>query len=172
MLKFFAIFILQIIYVPLFTLRISFSIKGKKQISALVALGEAVVYIVSLGIVFSDLTNPLNIAAYIIGYSVGIYLGGCVEEKLALGYRTLQVSLKSQNKELIAILREKHFGVTTFVGEGMNNEPRYRLEIVSHRCRENELIDLIKEIDPTAFIVSYEPTQFVGGYIIKQLKHR
>ena len=49
-------------------------------------------------------------------------------------------------------------------------EKRYKLEIVSHRSRENEVISLIQSLEKNAFIVSYEPTQFRGGYITKQLK--
>lgn len=165
-----AIFLLQLIYVPLLTLRTTFVVKGQKGKAAMIALLEAIIYIVSLGIVFSDLTNMYNIVAYIIGYSSGIYLGGIIEEKLALGFRCVQVSLQKPNMELVDIIRNANFGVTTFIGEGRNNEPRYRLEIVSHRSRELEVISLVKEIEPSAFVVSYEPTQFKGGYMHKNVK--
>ncbi len=75
---------------------------------------EAIIYIVSLGIVFSDLSNILNIGAYILGYGIGIYLGGLIEEKLAIGYRTIHVNLTSYNQELIDKLRSLNFGVTTY----------------------------------------------------------
>lgn len=161
------IFILQIIYVPLLTLRTTFVVKGKKVQASFFALMEAIIYIVSLGIVFSDLTNIYNIVSYIIGYALGIYIGGCVEEKLALGYRCVQVNLLKSDEGLVSYLRSINFGVTTFIGEGRNGAKRYRLEIVSHRSREQELISLIKKASPESFIVSYEPTQFKGGYIIK-----
>lgn len=165
-----SIFILQIIYVPLLTLRTTFVVKGKKTQASMVAFLEAIIYIASLGIVFSDLTNLYNIAAYIIGYSFGIYLGGLIEEKLALGYRSVHVSMTNNNTELAHHLRNLKFGVTSFIGEGINKEKRYRLEIISHRSRENELISIIANMDKSAFIVSYEPTQFKGGYMIKQFK--
>lgn len=167
MIKVLGIFVLQIIYVPLLTLRTTFVVKGKKVQASFFALLEAIIYIVSLGIVFSDLTNLYNIFAYIIGYALGIYIGGCVEEKLALGYRCVHVNLLESNEELTNYLRSLNFGVTCFIGEGRNCEKRYRLEIVSHRSREQELIKIIKNTVPNAFIVSYEPTQFKGGYIIK-----
>lgn len=162
-----SIFILQIIYVPLLTLRTTFVVKGKKSQASIVAFLEAIIYIISLGIVFSDLTNLFNIGAYIIGYSAGIYIGGLIEERLALGYRSTHVISTHNTDELAEVLRTLKFGVTTFLGEGINKEKRYRLEIISHRNRESELISLIKKMDETAFIVSYEPTQFKGGYLIK-----
>lgn len=164
------IFILQLIYVPLLTLRTTFVVKGKKAQASIFAFLEAIIYIVSLGIVFSDLSNFLNIGAYILGYGIGIYIGGIIEEKLAIGYRTIHVNLTSYNQELIDMLRSLKFGVTTYTGEGINKEKRYRLEIVSHRVRESEAISIIQSMEKNAFIVSYEPTQFKGGYITKHLK--
>lgn len=165
-----AIFVLQLIYVPLLTLRTTFVVKGKKVQASLFAFLEAIIYIVSLGIVFSDLKNFLNIGSYILGYAIGVYIGGRIEEKLAIGYRSIHVNLTNYNESLINKLRELRFGVTTYEGEGINKEKRYKLEIVSHRSRENEVISLIQSFEKNAFIVSYEPTQFRGGYITKQLK--
>lgn len=165
-----AIFILQLIYVPLLTLRTTFVVKGKKVQASLFAFLESIIYIVSLGIVFSDLKNLLNIGSYILGYGIGVYIGGRIEEKLAIGYRSIHVNLTNYNESLINKLRELRFGVTTYEGEGINKEKRYKLEIVSHRSRENEVISLIQSLEKNAFIVSYEPTQFRGGYITKQLK--
>ena len=116
------------------------------------------------------LKNFLNIGAYILGYGIGIYIGGKVEEKLAIGYRSIHVNLREYNQELVNKLRELKFGVTTYEGEGINKEKRYKLEIVSHRSRENEVTSLIHSLEKNAFIVSYEPTQFKGGYITKQFK--
>ncbi|VYT81848.1 DUF2179 domain-containing protein [Clostridium tertium] len=165
-----AIFVLQLIYVPLLTLRTTFVVKGKKVQASLFAFLEAIIYIVSLGIVFSDLKNFLNIGSYILGYGIGVYIGGRIEEKLAIGYRSIHVNLTNYNEDLINKLRELRFGVTTYEGEGINKEKRFKLEIVSHRSRENEVISLIQSLEKNAFIVSYEPTQFRGGYITKQLK--
>ncbi|MPQ45311.1 DUF2179 domain-containing protein [Clostridium tarantellae] len=170
MIKAIAIFILQIIYVPLLTLRTTFVIKGEKIHASILALLEAIIYIISLGIVFSDLKNLYNIVAYISGYGLGIYLGGFIEEKLAFGYRCVHVIVKEKNLDLIKKLRDLKFGVTTYVGEGINSECRYRIEVISHRSREKELISTIYKIDPSAFIVSYEITEFKGGFLVKQPK--
>ena len=164
------IFLLQLIYVPLVTLRITFVVKGKKLQASMIAFLESIIYIISLGIVFSDLKNFLNIGAYILGYGIGIYIGGKIEEKLAIGYRSIHVNLTKYNEDLVKKLRELRFGVTIYEGEGINSDKRYKLEIVSHRNRESEVISLIQSLEKHAFIVSYEPTQFKGGYITKQLK--
>lgn len=164
------IFILQLIYVPLLTLRTTLVVKGEKNKASIAALLEGIIYIFSLGIVFSDLTNIANIIAYVIGYALGVYIGGMVEAKLAIGYRSIHVSLINKNLHLVNKLRENKFGVTTFVGNGIHGDERYRLEILSHRIRENEVIKIVQDEEPAAFIVSYDLTQFKGGYLNKQMK--
>lgn len=164
----FTIFIFQIIYLPIATVKTMLLVKGKKLQASFITIFEAIIYIISLGKVFSDLSNLWNIVAYVAGTTLGIYLGGKLEEKLALGFRCVQINLTKKNNELIHCLRESRFGITTFKGEGINEEERYRVEAVCHRNREIELIKLIKSYEENAFIVSYEPTQFDGGYLIKQ----
>ncbi len=164
-LKVLLIFVLQLIYVPVLTLRTTLVVKGENNKAPLAGFVEAIIYIISLGIVFSDLTNIYNIIAYITGYGMGIYLGGKLEAKLAIGYRLVQINLIKENQKLIDDLRMCKFGVTTFKGNGINNEPRYRIEVLTHRIREKEVIEKTKNSDPKAFIVSYDLTQFKGGYL-------
>ena len=105
-------------------LRTTFVVKGKKVQASLFAFLEAIIYIVSLGIVFSDLKNFLNIGSYILGYGIGVYIGGRIEEKLAIGYRSIHVNLTNYNEDLINKLRELRFGVTTYEGEGINKRKK------------------------------------------------
>ena len=78
----------------------------------------------------------MNIVAYVIGFSAGLLLGGYIENKLAIGYITYQVSLLDRCNELVDELRHSGFGVTTvFEGEGINSI-RYRLNIVAKRSRK------------------------------------
>lgn len=168
LIKAICIFILQLIYVPILTLRTTLVVKGEMKKAPLVGFLEAIIYIVSIGIVFSDLTNMYNIVAYVIGYAVGIYLGSKLESKLAIGYRVIQINSTKDSNILADSLRACKFGATTFVGTGINDEARYRIEVLTHRIREKEVIKLTQDIDPKAFIVSYDLTQFKGGYLYKR----
>ena len=164
------IVVMQFVLVPLTTLRTIFLVKSEIRNASLLGGVEALIYVISLGIIFSDLSNYLNMFAYAIGYSGGIILGGYIERKLAIGYRTVNVSLLEKTPELIEKLRVEGFGVTIFEGEGREGRKRYRLDIVVKRSREKELMTLLNEDAPRAFVVSYEPTGFKGGYIVKSMK--
>jgi uncharacterized protein YebE (UPF0316 family) len=161
---------MQLVIVPLTTLRTIFLVKNEIRNASLLGGVEALIYVISLGIIFSDLSNYLNMFAYAIGYSSGIILGGYIEQKLAIGYRTVNVSLMDKDHELITEFRKEGFGVTVFEGEGRDGNKRYRLDIVVKRSREKELMNLLNEKAPRAFVVAYEPTNFKGGYIVKGMK--
>lgn len=57
MLQALLIFVLQIIYVPVLTIRTILLVKNQTRSAAGVGLLEGAIYIVSLGIVFQDLSN-------------------------------------------------------------------------------------------------------------------
>src|SRR5690606_22323000 len=80
------IFIAQLIYVPVLTLRTIMMVKGMKERASAMGMLEGVIYVVALGIVFSDLSNYYNMAAYALGFGVGLYIGQIIEQKLAIGY--------------------------------------------------------------------------------------
>lgn len=170
--NFFLIIAMQLVLVPITTLRVTFVVKGKTKESSMLALLEALIYLASLSIVFQNLENHWNMVAYAIGFSGGIFLGGMLEKALAIGYRAVNVSLLDKDDDLIHRLREEGFGVTVFEGEGMEEEKRYRLDIIAKRNRETELMRILQEEAPKAFVVAYEPTNFKGGYLVKNMKNK
>lgn len=163
------ILILQLIYVPLLTLRTIFLVKNMTMIASLIGFAEALIYVFGLSLVFSGDQGPLAMLVYAFGFGLGILIGGAIENKLAIGYNNFSVNLMEKNTDLISYLRNEGFGVTVYEGEGRDGK-RYRLDILTHRNREEELLDLIDEYEPKAFIVSYEPRRFKGGFLVNSMK--
>jgi len=170
MLQALIIFVAQLIFVPVLTLRTIMMVKGMKEKAAALGMLEGVIYVIALGIVFSDLSNYLNMASYALGFGVGVYLGQIIEQKLAIGFVSLEVNILSKNEELIQKLRDEGFSVSTSEVEGMNQARRYRLDCTARRDREPEFIKIVSQYEPSAFIVSYEPRNFKGGYITKAMR--
>ena len=164
------IVVMQLVIVPLTTLRTVFVVKGRIRQASMLGGIEALIYVISLSVIFSDLTNYINMIAYAVGYAGGVILGGKLEEKLAIGYRTVNVSLLNKNEALIHHLRAEGFGVTLFEGEGRDGEKRFRMDILVKRNREKELMEILDQEEPRAFVVAYEPTSYKGGYLVKSMK--
>ena len=163
------ILVLQLVYVPIMTLRTIFLVKNMTTIASLLGFLEALIYVFGLSLVFSGDQGPLAMLVYALGFGLGILIGGAVENKLAIGYNNFEVNLMNKNTDLILILRNEGFGVTVYEGEGRDSK-RYRLDILTKRNREEELLDLIDEYEPQSFIVSYEPRRFKGGFLVNTMR--
>ena len=169
MLNILLIFLLQLVYVPILTLRTIFLVKNMSVAASSFGVLEALVYVFGLSLVFSGHQSVAEMVVYAVGFGVGLFIGTRIENKLAIGYTSLVVNLMEMNEALIVLLREKGFGVTVFEGMGRDSK-RYQLEILTKRNRENEVMDLIEEHEPKAFIISYEPRRFKGGFLVKSMK--
>lgn len=165
------IILLQLIYVPVFTLRTLFLVKNRISIAAVLGFVESLVYVFGLALVFSGDQGALAMFVYAAGFGVGILIGGFIENKMAIGYNSFIVNLMNRDEKLIDTLRLEGFGVTVYQGEGRDST-RYRLEILTKRNREDELLGIVEKFEPGAFIISYEPRKFRGGFMVNSMKRR
>ncbi|MCP1146786.1 DUF2179 domain-containing protein [Lysinibacillus endophyticus] len=163
------IFLLQMVYVPLLTLRTIFLVKNLTILTSLFGIMEMLVYLFGLSLVFNDNQNIIAMIAYAVGFGLGMILGTKIENKLAIGYIYIAINTQQKNELLINTLREAGFAVTVFLGEGRDSE-RFKYEILATRKRERELFSLVESIEPNAFIISYEPKSFKGGFLVRNMK--
>jgi|GEM_PF-59610 len=163
------ILVVNIVYVTLSTIRMILTLKGKRYVAAAVSIFEVVVYVVGLGLVLDNLGAIQNIAAYALGYGIGVIVGSKIEEKMALGYITVNVISTNPELEFSRKLREKGYGVTSWLADGKDGH-RLSLQILTPRKYELKLYEAIKNIDPKAFIIAYEPKQIYGGFWVKQVR--
>lgn len=163
------IFSINIVYVSFFTIRMIMTLKGYRYLAAMVSMVEVVIYIVGLGLVLDNLDQIQNLVAYAIGYGSGVIVGSKIEEKMALGYITVNVITSEQNQILPKALREQGYGVTDWAANGRDGD-RQSMQILTPRKMELKLYMTIKEIDPKAFIIAYEPKTIHGGFWVKQVR--
>src|SRR5690606_7563567 len=163
------ILIINIVYVTLFTVRMILTLKGLRYVAAFVSMIEVIIYVVGLGLVLDNLNEIQNLIAYAIGYGIGVVAGSLIEEKLALGYITVHVVSTNPDLAFTRKIREKGYGVTSWSSYGMDGD-RLSMEILTPRKYELRLYELILEIDPKAFIISYEPKRIHGGLWVKQVR--
>ncbi|WP_246202586.1 DUF2179 domain-containing protein [Virgibacillus doumboii] len=163
------ILVINIVYVSLSTMRMILTLKGRRYTAAFVSMFEIVIYVVGLGLVLDNLNEIQNLIAYALGFGIGVVVGTKIEEKLALGYITVNVISSDPNIEFTRKLRDKGYGVTSWFAYGMDGD-RLAMQILTPRKYELRLYETIKTIDPKAFIISYEPKQINGGFWVKQVR--
>lgn len=163
--------VIQLVYVPMLTLRTITMVKNLRVLTAIFGFLEALVYVFGLAIVFTGEQSFIEMVVYAFGFALGLFAGVYVEQKLAIGYTSVHVNINHHNPALIKVLRERGYGVTAFDAYGKESQ-RVRLDILTQRKHEKNLMALIHNHEPGAFIVAYEPKTFRGGYMTKLMKKR
>ncbi|PKM73063.1 MAG: hypothetical protein CVU92_06930 [Firmicutes bacterium HGW-Firmicutes-17] len=171
MMRLFLIIFIQLLYVPMLTLRTICMVKNLKVLTGVFGFMEALIYIFGLAIVLSGGQSILEMVVYAAGFAAGLTLGIYIEQKLAIGFTTIQVNIEQENTTLIEDLRKEGFGVTVYFGEGKHGK-RTNLDILTKRKCEKNLLKIIEKYEPRAFIVSFEPKMFRGGYLAEMMNGR
>ncbi|MDQ1911949.1 DUF2179 domain-containing protein [Paenibacillus sp. GD4] len=158
-----SIIAINIAYVSTFTLRLILVIKGRTLLASFLSMAEVFIYLLGLNLVLQNMNNPWNMAAYCIGFGLGVYLGSRIEEALALGYLVVQVIVDSLESKLPNELRDHGYGVTTWPADGRDGK-RLVMQVLVRRRNARKLMHTIEELAPKAFIISHEPKNFKGGF--------
>lgn len=161
------IFAAQVVYVTLVTMRWIILIKGGRYLASALSVVEVVIWVYTLGLVVTRLSDYRAIAAYALGYATGCVVGSWLESKLAFGTATVQV-ISSQGAELASTLRQQGFGVTTWQARG-RDAARTILLIYLRRRLLGRLLRLIDELEPGAVVLDLEPRSIRRGFLARRL---
>lgn len=162
------IFVLQCLYVSITTVRWIILVRGHPILASIISFFELILYVVALGMVVTQLGDPLRVVVYALGYAVGAWVGSKVEERLALGYTQFQIITRAPS-QLAWRLREAGMGVTEWSAQGREGE-RLVLLVVARRKRTPMVMKLLNQLDPNAFVLQMQPQAFRGGFIEKVLR--
>lgn len=163
------IIVINISYMTLTTLRLILVIKGYPKVASLLSMVEVFIYLMGLTIVLDNLDNPWNIAAYCLGWGLGVYSGSLIEQRLALGYVLFEVIVDASEAALVGELRTRGYGVTSWFADGKDGK-KISMTVIAKRKNEAKLRATIIGISPKAFVISYEPSKLNGGFLVKQMR--
>ncbi len=159
------IFALRIGDVSVGTLRVVLLVSGKKLPATILAFFESAIWIFAISKVFAEIGgNPVKMFAYASGYAAGTLVGMAAEQYMAFGEQLVRVITRRVEANMKELLAAEGFGVTSFSGEGIGG-PVEELLIAIPRKRRSRLLQLVRQIDPKAFITVEGVTQIVGGFI-------
>jgi uncharacterized protein YebE (UPF0316 family) len=161
------IFFAKIVEVSLSTIRVVYINKGKKEIGAVLAFIEIMIWLVVVSSVLNNITeDPIKALIYAIAYSLGNYVGVTIESKIAIGLASIQVVVNEETGEMLAeILRDESYGVTIIEGRGKEDSKKILLFIQLKRKKIPDAVKLIQQTAPAAYITVNDIKSMVGGYI-------
>lgn len=150
------IFFARIIDVSLDTLRVKSMIRGKRFIVSMIAFVEIIVYTLGASQAFKYVMHPTVLFFYASGYAAGNFVGMLIDDKLSKDSIFALVVTEHDEWSLADKLREFGFGVTTAKGYGLNGAEKVQLKIVVKKKRFGELTKLIRDFDPSAYVVTMD----------------
>jgi uncharacterized protein YebE (UPF0316 family) len=158
----FGIFAARTINIALDTLRFMFTLRGKRWMSWILGFLESVLFVVIIGQVLTNLSNPLNIIGYAAGFATGTVLGMEIEKRLAIGFTHFSIISRSHSTEIADALRSEGYGVTEIPARG--RESNFMLVDCHVRRKQSDEVEaLALEIDPDAFITAEDVTPRRSG---------
>ena len=153
------IFIARIIDVSMGTVRVIFISRGLKYLAPVVGFFEILIWLLAIGQIMKNLSNPACYIAYAGGFAMGNYVGIYIAEKLSLGIVLIRVVTKRDAQPLVEYLKAEDYGVTSVDGHGTVGQVKVVFTIVPRR-EVRRAVDLIKKFNPQAFY-SIEEVGFV-----------
>ena len=155
----FLIFLARVADVTMGTVRVIFVSRGMKYLAPVIGFFEILIWLLAIGQIMKNLSNPMCYIAYAGGFAMGNYVGITIAEKLSLGVVLIRVVTAKDALPLVERLKDKDYGVTSVDGHGASGEVKVVFTVVQRREVRN-VVELIKTFNPHAFY-SIEEVGFV-----------
>jgi len=165
------IFLARICDVTLGTIRLIFVSRGFKYLAPLAGFFEVLIWILAIGQIMKNLSNPVCYLAYAGGFATGNHVGILIVERLSLGVVLVRVITQKGADVLLSRLREQDYGVTSVDGRGADGPVQIIFTVVPRRVVDG-VVQQVKAFNPRAFY-SIEEVGFVekGVFPLKRGLH-
>ncbi len=160
------IFFSKIIEVSIGTMRIILISKGYRTPGSILGFFEVLLWVfVASTVIVGMLDAPLKGIIYALGFSIGVYIGSFIENRVAVGKILIHVITSDEIAiEIIKVLRDAGHGVTSIDAHGKDRE-RTVLMIFANRKNKETIIDLIEKTNDQVLIVANEVSILKGGFV-------
>lgn len=141
------IFLSRIVDVTIGTARVIFVSRGYKLLAAVCGFFEVLIWLLAIGQIMKNLTNPMCYLAYAGGFALGNFIGITVIEKMSLGTVLVQVMTNRDPSNLVEALKSGEYRTTTVQAQGTFKPVKLVFTIVPRRHLA-EVLTIIKTHNP------------------------
>ncbi|HEX8914069.1 MAG TPA: DUF5698 domain-containing protein [Humisphaera sp.] len=159
------VFALRICDVSIGTMRMLYAIRGNRLLACVLGLLESGIFIFAISSALTGAaSNKLLMVGYAAGFATGTLVGMTVENWIASGTLIARVISKHKSREVSDALRSAGFGLTEVCGHGRSMDVLV-LFVVHQRKRSPQMLRVVAEADPEAFVTIESVTVARGGYV-------
>ncbi|AGL01429.1 DUF2179 domain-containing protein [Desulfoscipio gibsoniae] len=158
------IFGARVIDMSLDVIRILMLMRDRRILAAVIGFFEVTVFVLALNEVLKGgLNDPGKVIAYAGGFATGNYIGSLIEERLAMGFLSIQIyPPMSLVNDITNQMRNEGFGVTSVTGCGRDGE-RIILFVLIKRKDLSKAMKIINQICPEVFFNVSDAKRIHGG---------
>ena len=158
------IFLARIVDVSCDTMRVLFTVRGKRGIAGILGFFQALIWIFAVGTAIRHLDSIWHVLAYAAGYAVGTMSGITIERFVAYGVAQVRIVTRSSGHALAEQLRDMGFGVTQSIGQGRAGAVEV-LHTIVQRSQVQDVLAAVDQHDPVAMVTVEEPRAVRGGFV-------
>jgi uncharacterized protein YebE (UPF0316 family) len=145
------IFLLRVSDMTMDTLRVLVVMRGKKGIAWVLGFFQALIFVLAIGSVLSNLDNPLNILGYAAGFATGNVVGMLIEERLAIGHVQLSIVSSRRGSAIADKMRVEGYAITEIPARGKDGVVSL-LKFMVLPKNKDRVQRIVNEVDESAFI--------------------
>ncbi len=142
------IFVARIGETSLETIRMVYVTRGHPYLSAGIGAVKVAIWLLSTGLVITNLDNLWGITAYIAGYGIGTVIGMQLEEKISIGSVVVRIITTETTSSLMERLSRMGYGLTRLEGSGCFSSSVTVLLTIVPRRKLGQLLDVLKREYP------------------------
>jgi uncharacterized protein YebE (UPF0316 family) len=157
------IFCLRVGDMSLDTIRVLFMVRGKKLLVWVLGFFQALIFVVAISSVLTQLNNILNIIGYATGFATGNIVGMMIENRLAIGHVLVNIISSNRGSFIAERLRASGYAVTEIAGRGMNGTV-FELHASVLRKDVSQVETIVLESDPQAFVTAEDVRPVRRGF--------
>ena len=154
--------VLVVVEVAVWQVRVAMATRGRKRTAAALGAVNAVISVVALGQVVTNLDRPANVAGYALGVALGVYLGVVVDARFSRHPVEFRVVLPGDGTGVAEALRARGWPVTAQAASGLTG-PATALYVVVEGPATADVERDLDLVAPHGFRTSSVLRSAIGG---------
>lgn len=143
------ILIARIIETSLETVRTIYISRGHANLAACIGIAKTGIWLLSTGLVLTNLADYWNLFAYLAGYGLGTLLGMEIEKMISLGHVIVRLITPEDPHQLITELASLGYGMTRIEGSGSFSNTVNIIFMIVPRPELGRLVALLSKHYPS-----------------------
>jgi uncharacterized protein YebE (UPF0316 family) len=160
------ILVARIVETSLDTVRTVYVSKGHANLAANIGVVKIGIWLLSTGLVLSNLNNYWSIFAYIAGYGIGTLLGTEIEKIISIGSVIVRIITRNDPKEMMERFANLGYGLTRLEGSGNFTDSVNVILMIVPRTEQSVLISTLSRQYPDVLYTIEDVRSLKGGAVI------